>query len=640
MGDGTYCGTAETFTTGNVTGASSYTWAYSGGGTPAGTGTSCTLTPTSNGTLSVQANNACGSSANRTLAITLTAVPGTPGTITGDGLYCSGAAETFTTGNVTGATSYTWAYSGGGTPAGTGTSCTLTPTGSGTLSVQANNACGSSNYKTMSVALTAIPAQPSAIAGNTIPLTGTSQTYSVTNVSGVSYAWTVPSGWSITAGTGTNSITVTVGTSNGNITVTPSTACGNGTSRSLAVAAGFTTVITSQPDDARYCPGSAATFSVTATGTGLTYQWQELMWINVGKGGYGTWTDLANGGIYSGVNTSTLTINYPTSDMNTWGYRCVVTGTYGTETSWDAYLYPYVTTYSSNPKNDIVEPGQNASFSISANGNSLTYLWQLSTNGGSSWSNLSNNSTYSGVTTNTLTITTTVAGMNNFRYRCVVTGTCGTVYTSGAVLTVFVCGSNVTFTYKGSNVTYGTVVGENGRCWLDRNLGASRVATSATDTQAFGDLFQWARVDDGHQTRTSGTTTTQSPTQYPGHDDFIMGSVNWSTNNHLSWYGDPDPCPANFRVPDFDEYYDEAMQWSNGGWTGGFASPLKITAGGVRDNTDAVIHDVGSEGYYWTKDYSNLFPTVATIYIYMENGPASSSYFRAYGGSVRCILDN
>ncbi len=649
-GDTTPCeGTSQTYSVNNVTGLT-YTWTVpTGWNITAGQGTnSMTVTVgASDGDITVTPSNACGNGTPSVLAVTSLGAPAQPSAIAGSVAPCEGSsANIYSVTNVAGVT-YTWAVPTGFViQSGNGSNSIAvqvgTGVGDGNITVTPSNTCGNGTASVLAVTSPATPAQPSAIAGNTIPLTGSSQTYSVTNVSGVSYAWTVPSGWSITAGTGTNSITVTVGTSNGNITVTPSNACGDGTSRSLAVAAGFTTVITSQPDDARYCPGSAATFSVTATGTSLTYQWQELEWINVGKGSYGTWTDLANGGIYSGVNTATLTINYPSTDMNKYKYRCVVTGTYGTETSSDADLYPYVTTSSSNPKNDIVVPGQNASFSISANGNSLTYLWQLSTNGGSSWSNLSNNSTYSGVTTNSLTITTTVAGMNNFRYRCVVTGTCGTVYTSGAVLTVFVCGSNVTFTYKGSSVTYGTVVGDNGRCWLDRNLGASRVATSATDTQAFGDLFQWARVDDGHQNRTSGTTTTQSPTQYPGHDDFIKGSENWSTNNHLTWYGDANPCPANFRVPDMDEYYYEELQWSNGtGWTGGFASPLKITAGGVRDNGDAVIEDVGSMGYYWSRGYSNLYPTVAHMkWYYVDHSASATGTPRATGGAVRCILDN
>lgn len=44
-----------------------------------------------------------------------------------------------------------------------------------------------------------------------------------------------------------------------------------------------------------------------------------------------------------------------------------------------------------------------------------------------------------------------------------------------------------------------------GHTWMDRNLGASRAATSSTDTEAYGDLYQWGRAADGHQKRTSGT---------------------------------------------------------------------------------------------------------------------------------------
>ncbi len=58
-----------------------------------------------------------------------------------------------------------------------------------------------------------------------------------------------------------------------------------------------------------------------------------------------------------------------------------------------------------------------------------------------------------------------------------------------------VCGDtySVTFTYNGTEVTYGTVW-RGGLCWLDRNLGASRVATSIqmrmlTETCSSGDAW-------------------------------------------------------------------------------------------------------------------------------------------------------
>jgi hypothetical protein len=51
-----------------------------------------------------------------------------------------------------------------------------------------------------------------------------------------------------------------------------------------------------------------------------------------------------------------------------------------------------------------------------------------------------------------------------------------------------------------------------GKTWMDRNLGATQVATSSTDAAAYGDLYQWGRGNDGHQCRTSSTTTELSAT--------------------------------------------------------------------------------------------------------------------------------
>ena len=78
-----------------------------------------------------------------------------------------------------------------------------------------------------------LPSQPSAITGTTDPVPGASETYSVTNVSGVTYTWSFPSGWVITSGQGTNSVDVTVGSTNGTISCTPAATCGDGTARTL-----------------------------------------------------------------------------------------------------------------------------------------------------------------------------------------------------------------------------------------------------------------------------------------------------------------------------------------------------------------------------------------------------------------------
>jgi hypothetical protein len=82
-----------------------------------------------------------------------------------------------------------------------------------------------------------LPATPAAIAGsNSVCPSATGLVYSTPAVSGVSYTWTVPTGATITAGQGTNSIEVTWGTVAGSVTVKAKNACGtNNTAKTLAV---------------------------------------------------------------------------------------------------------------------------------------------------------------------------------------------------------------------------------------------------------------------------------------------------------------------------------------------------------------------------------------------------------------------
>src|SRR5690606_16928189 len=76
--------------------------------------------------------------------------------------------------------------------------------------------------------------------------------------------------------------------------------------------------ITTQPANSTICSGANTSFSVTAGGTGLTYQWQ----VNSGGG----FTNISNGGIYSTATTNTLNLTGATSTQDGYLYRCVVTG--------------------------------------------------------------------------------------------------------------------------------------------------------------------------------------------------------------------------------------------------------------------------------------------------------------------------
>ena len=63
-----------------------------------------------------------------------------------------------------------------------------------------------------------------------------------------------------------------------------------------------------------------------------------------------------------------------------------------------------------------------------------------------------------------------------------------------------------TKTIEHLGLTYGFVYNTTTqKIWLDRNLGGTQIATSSTDTASYGDLYQWGRPFDGHQSRTSST---------------------------------------------------------------------------------------------------------------------------------------
>jgi len=64
----------------------------------------------------------------------------------------------------------------------------------------------------------------------------------------------------------------------------------------------------------------------------------------------------------------------------------------------------------------------------------LTYQWQISTNGGSGWANVTNGGSYSGAQTTTLTINPATLSMNGYEYRCAVTDAAGTVDSQSGTL--------------------------------------------------------------------------------------------------------------------------------------------------------------------------------------------------------------
>lgn len=188
-------------------------------------------------------------------------------------------------------------------------------------------------------------------------------------------------------------------------------------------------IIGTQPDNVTTNGDNGASFEIAASSEiSITYQWKK----SIDNGA--TFSNVTNGGVYAGATTDTLAI----SDCNGLGgtiYQCIATNGSGSTTSDNVGLTvdPLITL---QPVSHSVAAPAATTFVITATGTgSITYQWQHSTDGGSTWLDLANSGVYSTVTTTTLNISNST-GLNTNKFRCHVNGTVGQSTTSVATLTV------------------------------------------------------------------------------------------------------------------------------------------------------------------------------------------------------------
>jgi hypothetical protein len=181
--------------------------------------------------------------------------------------------------------------------------------------------------------------------------------------------------------------------------------------------------ITTQPTNQTAAPGSTATFTAAASGTPTpTVKWQ----VDTGSG----FSDIA------GATSMTYTTGTLSSAENGYQYRAIFTNGIGSDATTNSAtltvssgsVAPAIT---SHPANATVTAGATASFSAAASGNPTpTVKWQVSSNGGTSWSDIS------GETATTLSFAA-AAGDHGKQYRAIFTNGVGSdATTSAATLTV------------------------------------------------------------------------------------------------------------------------------------------------------------------------------------------------------------
>jgi hypothetical protein len=196
-------------------------------------------------------------------------------------------------------------------------------------------------------------------------------------------------------------------------------AAGGGTTSGTLTVQSAPAILTN-PASQTVVSGSSVTFTASASGYPTpTVQWQQS----------------TNGSTYtniSGATGTSYTISAASASQNGYRYRAVFTNAAGSATTTAATLtVQYAPSVSTNPKNTTVNAGQNATFTAAASGNPApTVQWQVSTDGGNTFSNIS------GATGTTLTVSATTASQNGSIYRAVFTNSVGSATTGNATLTV------------------------------------------------------------------------------------------------------------------------------------------------------------------------------------------------------------
>src|SRR5262249_33240048 len=138
--------------------------------------------------------------------------------------------------------------------------------------------------------------------------------------------------------------------------------CGNSASNSATLAIYDNLAVSSGPVSRTNCPGTTASFNVSATGTGLSYQWSKGASALAGQTG-----------------TSLVLTNVSAADAGT--YSVTVSGVCGSPATNSASLtINDDLLISSVPANSTNCAGSTASFGVTATGTGLNYQWYQGTN--------------------------------------------------------------------------------------------------------------------------------------------------------------------------------------------------------------------------------------------------------------------
>ncbi|WP_430424517.1 FG-GAP-like repeat-containing protein [Maribacter litoralis] len=254
-------------------------------------------------------------------------------------------------------------------------------------------------------------------------------------------------------------------------------------------------VIMDQPVDANVCPGGSATFSITNS-SGDEYQWQEFV--------SGSWTNISEGGIYSGTDTTTLNITNPTLSNHNNRYRVVISNSaYVCEDtiSDEAILSVRVPTADAGEDETICD-GESVTLTASATGGSgsgYSYLWST------------------GDTTSSITVSPSgnTSGDVTVNYSVTVTDSSGCTDTDEVVVTVE---PTPTITVSSSPSCNFRLFQPTTYSFEVTVTGGTVTATEGTVSNVSGNVWRISDVPDGTNvvvTATQGNCSSDLPVTAP-----------------------------------------------------------------------------------------------------------------------------
>ena len=205
---------------------------------------------------------------------------------------------------------------------------------------------------------------------------------------------------------------------------------------------------------------------------------------------------------------------------------------------------------------------------------------------------------------------------------------------------------------------FGTVVSPyTSKVWMDRNLGATRAATSVNDEAAYGDLYQWGRAKDGGQLRNAPQVATRLTDISSRSTNSISAQpwtsqANWNSQTGGVWDVKPwnsntdggvnNPCPSGFRVPSDSEWTAELNGMIGAGLvtttTGVFNSFLKIPQAGVIEGSGFSGTVITTKSVYWTTDRLDGYSSREIRFSPSLNAERNANWY-SFRYSVRCIAN-